>query len=317
MLQSILAALLSCTIVLFNGCGEGQESPIDNNAADSSDLSLDAAQASETMLPAMVDVKLKVLHEGLLTAGDMTVNLACDNVFGGGATGDWTSNNVSTTSGSTVSVVAGKACRVTLVNYSDSSNTYSAVSSSLVVSISSSGVVTAASALQYTSGGGSPVLQWFAASSGGSYSIVFNYAADAITASTVTSATALTGQTITLTVAQVPAPTVSGLTVYNVPTLNGVAATYTLVVTSPVITGSISCKYILNNGNTYTATSWSSVNSAFNNVSAVACPQFIDGGSGFSVGNWTTNWNTGNTYLIMWANTVNNISSYTVANVTG
>jgi hypothetical protein len=305
-------ALFFSALVIVGGCGDGPKNKAEHPPIASPDLALDE-KTVETFAPLnFVDAKLDILHEGVMTLGAMVVNLSCDNVYGTG-NGDWTMNNVSTTSGSTVSIIAGTTCHITLVSYSDATNTYTAVTTSLVINISSTGTVSNAAAVEYTSGGGSPVLQWFAAAQGASpYTVIINYAADAITVDTSPTITNLTGHTVTLTVAQIPAPVVSSLILYFTPALNGAAASYTL---TAAVTGSTSCKYIDNSAGTYTPTSWASVNTAFNAAGAQPCPQFVDGATGFTPGNWTAFWVAGTKILIMWADTVNGLSSYATANI--
>lgn len=248
---------------------------------------------------------------GVILSGTMTLNLSCDNVFGTSATGDWTMSNVSASSN--VSLIQGKACSVSMAQYFDGTNTFSPVNvnSPLTISVSSDGTISPASAAQYTTGGGSPILQWYAASQGAaSFTIVINFTNEAVSGNSSVTPTNLAGQTISLTIADVLAPTVSSLLVYNIPGINSSPTSYTLVSN---VSNYTSCKYIDNSSNTYTPTSWSSVNTAFQ--SAQTCPVFVPGQVGFSQGNWTSLWSTGVKTLIIWANTVNGLNAYTTANI--
>jgi|SRR5579871_2117877 len=255
---------------------------------------------------ALSAIEIAVIKDGVMTSGTLTLNTSCSNVFGATHPGDWTENSITATS--SVSVLAGVACTITMVSYNDGSHIYTATGSPLTINISSSGAVPPASATQYTSGGASPILQWFSASQGASaYAIVINYAADAITNSTVTSTTNLSATTISLSMINIPAPTVLGVTL----TISNSAGTYSYTLTATA-SGATGCKYIDNSNAVYSPTSWTSVNTAYGAVGATSCPTLTPGSA--TVGNWNSLWHAGKTTLVMWANALGGVNAYTTAN---
>jgi hypothetical protein len=280
-----------------------------------SEISLDE-QASFFKEPEMVSYKLITTREGeeITTSASLTLGLVCDNVYGTNATGDWSQNNVSvtlTSGAGTVQLPQSKACRITLTNYYDGTNTYTAVLTSLVVTVSTAGAIAVqapGTAQEYIGGG---IKDWFFAASAGTYSIVYNFAADSITATQTITPTVISIQTVNLAIAGITPPTVTGLTLYSLGPINSQAAVgYTLVAT---VTGSTSCKLIDNSSSTYTATSWSSVNTAYN-AATITCPSFVPGVAG-NQNNWTSYYNgTTQKTLTIWANTVNGLNAYTTAN---
>ena len=255
-----------------------------------------------------MSVAVAVRRDGVFLTAGFVLNVSCDNVYGTAAAGDWQQNNISATS--SVSVVANKACHITVLSYNDGSNTWTPVSSQLVVNISSSGVVTSASALQYQTG--SPTTyQWYSAVQGSSsYTVIIGYVGNSVSNAT-TSLTSLTSQTITLSAALIAAPVVSSLTLYNIPSINSGSASNTLTAS---VSGYTACKLIDNTSGTYTPSSWSSVNTAYA-AATTTCPSFVDGQAGFAIGNWTNYWVTGHKTLVMWANTVDGMNAYAVANI--
>lgn len=282
---------LLCIVHSLSGCGD-----------------INQIQAFDSPLN-LVQVKLNFEHEGIIMSAGSVLNLSCDNVYSASSPGDWTQNNVSATT--TFSLVNNKNCRVVLVSYNDGSNTYTDTGTKLTITVSSLGVVSPASALQYTSGGGSPILQWFAAAQGQTtYSIVINYTSNTVSSSTV-SRTSLTSQTVSLSAAPIASPSVSSLTLYSIPALNGASISYTLIAS---VSGYTGCKLIDNSSSTYSPTSWSSVNTAYN-AATVSCPTMVDGQTGFSIGNWSSYWVSGQKTLVMWANSLNGLNAYAVANI--
>lgn len=309
-MKKYITILCFCLIYLM-ACNQAPSSLAtkQNNGLDSSAEALDLEEGKDPFQPQMKDVSLTLLSEAPFVGGTLTLDLACDNVFGTGATDDWTMTNVAATSA--VSIIQNKACRITVVSYYDGvTNTYTPVvlASPLVISISALGIVSPSSAIQYTSGGGTPVLQWFSAYPGGTDTVIINFASDAISTTTTVTSINLTGQSVSLAVNGVSAPTVSGLSLFSIPSINSAPASYTLEAT---VSGSTSCKYIDNSSGTYTPTSWSSVNTAFA-LATLPCPVFTPTPVS---GNWTGLWGAGIKTLIIWANTVNNLSSYAVANI--
>jgi len=257
----------------------------------------------------LVQVKLSFEHAGVMMSAGSVLNLSCDNVYSASSPGDWTQNNVSATT--TFSLVHNKNCHVVLVSYNDGTNTYTDTGTRLNIAVSNSGVVSAASALQYTSGGGSPILKWFAAAQGQTtYSMVINYTDNTVSSSTVAK-TNLTSQAVSLSAAPITSPTVSSLTLYSIPAINGASISYTLTAS---VSGYTACKLIDNTSGTYTPTSWSSVNTAYN-AATTSCPTMVDGQVGFSIGNWTSYWVSGQKTLVMWANSLNGFNAYAVANI--
>lgn len=292
-------------VLFFIGCGDHD---LPTHSDTNSNLALD--DRSEYFLePKMAIYQLSANHDGVLVASTFTLALSCDNVYGTGQNGDWSQNNVAATT--SVSLPASKNCRITLSSYCDASDTcFNPVLTSLVTTVSTTGTITSGSATQYTASGN--IKQWFYSSQAGSYSIQYNYAADAITATTSITPTVINIQTVSLAIASITPPTVSNLTLYSLGAINSAAATYTLIAT---VTGSTGCKYISNNSNTYNPASWNSVNTAYNNGSAVSCPSFTPASNGSTTDNWTNKYGgTGQKTLIMWANTVNGLTAYTTAN---
>jgi hypothetical protein len=309
-MRKIIAGIL--IVIVINGCGELPQDNSSKSRPAVTDISLDEGQASEEFtLLKQVDVKLDLAHEGILAAGPMVVNLACDNIYGT-ATGDWTMNNINMTSGGTVSVIFHKICHITLMSYSDGTNTYTPVSSGLVITVSSTGGISTAGPVEYTSGGATPVFQWFSVVQKLLFSATINYAADAVSAITAPTMVNLTGQVVNLAVQSIPAPVISSLNVYIIPSVNSGSASATL---TAAVTGATSCKYIDNSSGIWTPTLWAVVNIAFTSSNALPCPVFVDGANGFTVGNWTSRWTPGVKTLIIWANTFSNLSSYTTANI--
>ena len=249
---------------------------------------------------------LSFKHDETVMAGTFTLNLSCDNVYSASSPGDWTQNNVSATS--TVSIVAGKSCTITLVSYNDGTNTYSAVGTQLSIAVSNTGTITQSTARQYTTGGGSPTLKWFSANQGGStYSAVVNYVSDPVSNTSSVTQTNLSAITFTLSMNGVAAPTVSGITL----TITTSSGTYSYTLTATV-SGSTGCKYIDNSSSTYTASSWSSVNTAYAAAGATACPTLTPGSA--TSGNWNSRWQSGKKTLVIWVNTLNGVNAFTTAN---
>lgn len=242
-------------------------------------------------------------------APSITVNIACDNVFGTQAVGDWMQS--SKTIITTVSLPQGKACRLTVTGFFDGTNTYSSVSSMLVITISQTGSVATTGSYQYVNGSG--VNQWLLATQGPSlYTVNLGYAAQNLTATTSVTPSVLSLQNMSDTLAQVVAPTVANLTLTETRVLLITYDTLTANVTS-----STGCKYIDNSGAspTYNAASWSSVNTAYNNASAANCPIMVPGSPLLILGNWTLLWKTNIKTLVIWANTLNGVTAYTTAMV--
>jgi len=288
--MSSLWFLLGLTLV---GCGPA----IDGAGIEGKIASLD---------PPMTPLKLTIMHDNILVSGSFVFNVSCDNTFGTSASSDWQQSNISATT--SVSVVSGVACHLALVSYNNGTTTYTAVGSSLIVNVSSSGVVSTASPLQYTSGGASPTFEWFGASQGGStYSVVINYAADSIINTTSVTQNNLSALAISLSISNVAAPSVSGVTL-TIAASSG-SFNYTLTAT---VSGSTGCKYIDNSSSTYTPTSWTSVNTAYSAAGATACPTLAPGSA--TAGNWNNRWQTGKTTLVMWANASGGVNAYTTAN---
>jgi hypothetical protein len=254
----------------------------------------------------MAKVSLLVnTKEALYVAGNLTLNISCDNVYAPSSPGDWTQNNVAATT--TISIVANKNCTLALVNYDDGTNVYSAVLTMLSIAISSTGTVTQSTPQQYTSGGGSPVLQWFSATQNGApYTAAINYAASAII-NTGPTLIDLLSTSFMVNMFNVTSPTVSDAAL----TITNNAGTYSYTFTA-VVSGATSCKYIDNSLATYAPTSWSSVNTAYNAAGALSCPVLTPGSA--AIGNWATLWQDGKITLVMWANTLDNANAYTTAN---
>ncbi len=268
--------------ILMYGCGQMSEEP-----------------------PQQSILSLSVMNNELMATESFVINLSCDNVFGTGASADWTQSNVTATN--TVSIISGKACTVQVASYNDGINTYTPVSLPLNISVSSLGSVSQASPVQYTSQGTSPILQWFSAQQNtASYSVLINYAAHLIINSSVTQNN-ISDTIINLSIDTIPAPTISGLKL-SITNAAGVFS-YTLTATA---SGSTGCKYIDNSSSTYSATSWSSVNTAYNAAGAIACPVFTPASA--TTGNWNSRWQTGKITLVMWSNNIGGVNSYTTAN---
>lgn len=250
---------------------------------------------------------------GVILSGTLTLDLSCDNVFATGATADWAMQSVSASS--SVSLVQNKACSIAVQQYFDGTNTFTPVNvnAPLTISVATDGAVAQTSPVQYTTGGGTPILQWYAAAQGVSlYTIVMSFTSETVSGNSSVTPTNLASQAVPLSISGITAPTVSSLFVYDIPAINSVAESYTLVAS---VSNATSCKYIDNSSATYTPTSWSSVNTAYNAGGAQACPVFVPGQLNFSQGNWTSLWSTGVKTLIIWANTVNGLNAYTTANI--
>jgi len=317
-----LTFLLSLIIfvLLHTACGD---SSLDHEGISASEDCVGCVYYEDGLK--MRRVELIVEQVRMLTSGSLNLNLACSNVYGTGASNDWQQNNVSVTttiSGSietaSVSVVASVACTITINSYNDGTATWSPTAASTVMTLSNAGVVTSNSSAQaYNNGSGTT--QWFTAGPNGgtAYSVLILFAKDPLTNSAV-SLTNLSAQAVTLTVENVPAPTVSNVGLYLVPAMNGVAASYTFAATasassSPV--GTLACRYVNNTSNTYTATSWQSVNTFFNGgTGGTACPTYTPGQAG-TQGNWTSIYSASNTFMVVFANTVGNLTSYVTYNV--
>jgi hypothetical protein len=300
--------LLLLIIFGFFSCGDKSSS--DNKKINAEDtLSLDEKSAQYFHEPEMATYHLFGTREGVFTPSTFTLGLSCDNVYGTGQTGDWTQNNVQVNT--SVSIPAGKNCRITLTSYYDGTNTYSAVLTSLVTTVSTTGTITSSAAAEYNSGG---TMIWIYSSQAATYSIQYNYSSNAITATTSITPTVITIQTVALAISGCTAPAVSGLTLYSLGAINSAAATYTLVAT---VTGATGCKYIDNSNSTYSPTSWNSVNNAYN-AATNTCPSFTPASNGSTTGNWTNEYGgsgpPAQKTLIIWYNICNGINAYTTAN---
>lgn len=114
--------------------------------------------------------------------------------------------------------------------------------------------------------------------------------------------------TVEITVDEIPAPNISDISLLIVPSMNSEPAVATITAS---VSGSTSCKYIDEDRYGFiNPESWQSVQAAFKSIRAVNCPSFV---TPAAIGNWSTSWNTGDTFIIMWANTVGQLSSYTTA----
>lgn len=289
-----------------------QESSREQKQPSSIDLN-ETEQGQYVVTPKFTSFGLSLVDQenGTLLAGTLTLNLSCDNVFGTGTNGDWTMSSISATS--TVSLIQNKACHITVSGYNDGSNSYAPVESPLVINIASNGAVSTSSIVQYTTGGGTPTLIWFAAAQGVSaYTIVLNFINELVSGNNTLSPTDLAATAVPLSIDGILAPVVSSLLLYSIPAINSALASYTLVGS---VSNFTSCKYIDNSSSIYTPTAWSSVNTAFNAVGAQACPSLVPGVGNFANGNWTSLWGAGVKTLIMWANTVNGLNAYTTANI--
>lgn len=260
------------------------------------------------------EVKITILNSSVLATPTLKVSAACDNVFNTNATGDWSIQNLTITS--SVSIINGKNCRITLNNYFDGTNTFTPLvpASPLVIAIASNGSVTTTSAFEYTNGATpTPTLQWFSASIGASnYTVAISFANNAVSATTSLTPTVLSTQTVSLANAGVTAPSVSNILITETVVLLVHLYTFTAVVSN-----STACKYIDNSGGSppYNPSNWISVNSAYNNASATTCPVLIPGSPLLVAGNWNNLWKTGVKTLVIWANTLNGISAYTTSNI--
>lgn len=244
---------------------------------------------------------------GIFSNPSITVDLSCDNVYGP-VLADWSVSGVVVSSATdfTVDVPQGFACYVELDSYFDGTNTFSPIDARLTIDISSTGVVSAAAALEYTNG--ASINNWFGASAGVAWNIAISYASDIVDVQTVTDTT-LVEQDVTIDVSEADAPDVTDVTLFTTPAMNGADANYTL---TAVVSGATGCVYIDTTINPYDGSVYSDVNTAYNDVAAVACPSdFVDGVG--QEGNWDDQFATGDDFLIIWANG----NAYTTATVTG
>lgn len=257
----------------------------------------------------MVDMQLAFMS--LAVSNQLTVDILCPNTFGSG--NDYAQNGVTIalTSGSgTVSLVSGVACTIKVQHYFDSTPTdWQPASSPLTISVSGSGTVTAVNtAVRYSA---STNNLWLTAYPNGSYNAIIYTASDPASTSPI-STTPISSHSMTLTVQNVPAPTVSGLALYS-SSLNGGSTSYTLsgsasASVSPA--GTLGCKYI--NSSSANApsslTSWSAVNTFYASF-GTTCPTLN------SQGNWTSIYDGSNAIIVVFANTVNNLTSYVAYSV--
>lgn len=258
-------------------------------------------------------IHVAIRHDSIMSSGILTLKVTCDNVFNTNASNDWSINSVDVTD--SVYVISNKSCHLSILNYNDNTNIFSPINSGspLLINISSSGVIsTPVSAVEYTTQGGQPILQWFSASQGlSNYSININFAADAVAAITALTPTNLQAQTVSVSNSQVAAPSVTSVIV------TGTGLIIKLYTLTAIVTGSTGCKYINNSppNPPYTPSNWISVNAAYNAAGAQSCPVLIPGSINLVIGNWSSQWQVGSKTLVMWANSVNGVNAYTTANV--
>ncbi len=312
-MKKIFYIILLLASSLHFGCGNSTSqvphTDIDNKDAESNlDLNLDLNDDASLK---MLEFKLSLMSDGIMSAGSLDLTLSCDDVFGTGASGDWTQTVSIATTGATpdtasVSIISGKACTISMNSYVSGANTWLPSSTALPIAISTAGNVSASgSVYEYTN---SLVNQYFTAYPNGTNAALIYYSTDPT--NTPITLTNLSPQAVALTIHNVPAPTVSFIGLFKIPALNGAAISYTFIATaSPSIipVGSLSCKYILASSFIGTITTWTDVNSIFNGVTATACPNYTPL-SPASLGNWTSNY--GPDYYVIFANTVDNLTSY-------
>lgn len=256
----------------------------------------------------LISVSLILAHT--LANPNATFDINCDNVYNKNINGDWQQSNI--TASSSISIISNKNCQLTLKQYFDGNNTFTPTisNSPLIINIASNGVVTTTATISYTDNA-TPTANraWFIAGQGGStYSIIINYANDAISATQSISPSNLTIATMNITMANIIAPSVSSIIVTQTQITS---YQYTL---TAVVTNATGCKYIDNTSNTYTPSNWISVNQAYNNGSAKTCPVLIAGSPLLQIGNWNSVWKNNKITLVIWANRQNGINAYTTAN---
>lgn len=253
----------------------------------------------------MVDMQLS-FFSSVLATNQMTVDITCFNALGSGVDYIQTSVPVSLTAGlGSVALVAAKACSITVQHYFDGSSTeWLPAVSPLTINISSSGVVsTINNAVHYVASSSNV---WLTVVPNGTYAAILYTAFDPASTSAVV-VTPINSQSTSLTVQNVPAPVVTNFALYS-SSLNGGSIIYTLS-GSVSASGTLACKYIDNTANSITKTSWSSVNSFFSGVTGTTCPTLN------VQDNWTSIYASDKTYLVVFANTVGNLTSYATYSV--
>jgi len=315
MRTSYLATLLSMLIV--GGCGSPDvikhPTRVDRSSiptqqecvGESCGLNLDHAASLK-----MVDMQLAFMS--LSGSNELVVDVLCPNAFGTGNDYSQTDVTVTLTAGSgTVSLVAGYACTITVQHYFDNAAVrWSAASSPMVINVGSTGTVTAVNtAVHYVDASSNNL--WLTAYPNGSYNAIIYNAADPSSTSPI-SLTPISSDSMVLTVQNVPAPTVSGLALYS-SSLNGSSTIYTLsgsASASSNPSGTLGCKYI--NSSSANApsslTSWSAVNTFYTSF-GTTCPTLN------SQGNWTSIYDASHAIIIVFANTIGNLTSYVAYSV--
>lgn len=128
----------------------------------------------------------------------------------------------------------------------------------------------------------------------------------------------ITTTPVTLSISNVPSPSIDNITLFSEGNINsyGLSNEYTLVCTGISIKSTVTaCKYIDNSNNTYDPTSWANVDQAFKHNEAIDCPSFDPADVNFTAGNFNHLWLPNKKTLIIWANTINGLNSYTTANI--
>jgi hypothetical protein len=124
--------------------------------------------------------------------------------------------------------------------------------------------------------------------------------------------TSISMVSIPLSISFLPGPTVTNLGLFIETGINFETTTsYTLVAT---VIGSTGCKYILASPNSITT--WTEAGIAYNSDNALDCPILDPSTPGFAEGNWNSQWESGNQYVMIWISTINGLSSYTYSNLT-
>lgn len=119
---------------------------------------------------------------------------------------------------------------------------------------------------------------------------------------------------INLSMNNIPAPNIDNITLFDEENINNynINNNYTLIASESEVS---TCKYIDNSSNNYDPTSWASVDQAFNAHEAHECPSFNPADPSFTSGNFNQLWLPQQKTLIIWANSVNGLNSYTTANI--
>jgi len=269
-----------------------------------------------------VSVKLALVHPTAASSGSLNLTIYCSDVYDEDDPNDWTQtatiatmpNDQGFQTGS-VSIISGAACTIQINSWNDGTNTWTPNSAQtyLLISISGTGVVGDTSApVAYTTGS---LVDWFYAGPNGSiaYSVIIYTQPETIATGGFVPATPVDPLSVTLTVLSVPPPTVSEVGLFYVESINGQPASYTLTASAQASVsppGTLGCKYIDNTQDAISPTSWSQVNAFFVGTSGTACPTMN------LQGNWDAPiYDASTTYLIVFANTVGNLSSYVTYSV--